>query len=537
MRAAILGLLCLTAATLPGAENQQYSLEQLQTAIRTPSPRKKIAPLVESMVRSYSLTAEILLARAILTDPALAVPAAKALFARLSEDGAVPDLRLACWMCYFLRNWLPADCIPLDRWIEMEKAAIASGTPASLQPEGPAMYYLPLIDRLKNDQLCALRFDDALATLQMKKTWLSGPDDSWLLELATSICLAVQFHPEDAGWQKKFRTAMQAVIAGESALTDSPDDLLARGNWYLSVNCPEDAKRIAATLAEKYPDWLPGLYFRINLLRALRDFAALEQQAAAFPADDMRRRLFLIPAALGRGDPDTAVTLMQQSRMPGEPFPELAMALIYGKRFTEAEKEIALLAMPEQEKMQTILAICRGTPEAVLPHLQQREKELQGGDRIMIRVLLFEIIECTRDRTLLQHYWNRFQAAGELRDPVMANMVGYVAAELDHRLPEARKLIEQAITVNPFEASFQDSMAWVLYKQGELTEARKWIERSLAGVEKDGDYTVIAIHAGDICAALKDYPAARKYYQMALELRPYSIRHENVIRGKMRKLI
>ena len=49
----------------------------------------------------------------------------------------------------------------------------------------------------------------------------------------------------------------------------------------------------------------------------------------------------------------------------------------------------------------------------------------------------------------------------------------------------AESQFRRAAYLNPYEAGFKQHLAWCLYKQGKLTEARKWVVAALR--QKPGD--------------------------------------------------
>ncbi len=59
------------------------------------------------------------------------------------------------------------------------------------------------------------------------------------------------------------------------------------------------------------------------------------------------------------------------------------------------------------------------------------------------------------------------------------NNVGYVYAEADLRLNEALKLTRSAVALSPLNPAFIDSLGWIYYKLGDLTNARFYLERAV----------------------------------------------------------
>jgi tetratricopeptide (TPR) repeat protein len=55
----------------------------------------------------------------------------------------------------------------------------------------------------------------------------------------------------------------------------------------------------------------------------------------------------------------------------------------------------------------------------------------------------------------------------------------------------AEPRFRRAIWLNPFEAQFQNHLAWCLYKQGELAEASEWAQKALD--QRDDPNTCVLI--------------------------------------------
>jgi tetratricopeptide (TPR) repeat protein len=74
-------------------------------------------------------------------------------------------------------------------------------------------------------------------------------------------------------------------------------------------------------------------------------------------------------------------------------------------------------------------------------------------------------------------------------------------------------MIRRALERDPDNGAYVDSMGWVLYRLGRLTEARKELER--AALLTSGDAVVLE-HLGDVYRDLHLVDLARQQYQKAL---------------------
>jgi tetratricopeptide (TPR) repeat protein len=96
------------------------------------------------------------------------------------------------------------------------------------------------------------------------------------------------------------------------------------------------------------------------------------------------------------------------------------------------------------------------------------------------------------------------------------NYLGYMWAEHDMKLDQARELIEKAVKAEPKNTAFLDSMAWVLFKLKQPKEALPYALKA-AELSEQPDATVYD-HIGDIYAALKELDKAREAWRKSLSV-------------------
>ena len=101
-------------------------------------------------------------------------------------------------------------------------------------------------------------------------------------------------------------------------------------------------------------------------------------------------------------------------------------------------------------------------------------------------------------------------------DAVVQNALGYTLADHDRQLDEAHALIAAALEQTPDNAPVLDSMGWVLFRQGRLSEALGFLQRA----RERGDDPEIDLHLGEVQWALGDQESARATWQQALERSP-----------------
>lgn len=94
------------------------------------------------------------------------------------------------------------------------------------------------------------------------------------------------------------------------------------------------------------------------------------------------------------------------------------------------------------------------------------------------------------------------------------NALGYSLADRKLKLQEARELIQRALQLLPDDPFVQDSMGWVEFRLGNLSEARRWLEGAF---ERRPD-AEIAAHLGEVLWELGEREAARQIWQRGQQL-------------------
>jgi tetratricopeptide (TPR) repeat protein len=125
-----------------------------------------------------------------------------------------------------------------------------------------------------------------------------------------------------------------------------------------------------------------------------------------------------------------------------------------------------------------------------------------------------------KDTALLEQIISGLPAvSAEKLPPDICNIVGYSGAELSYKLSESEKFVAAALKSDPTSFSYLDSMAWVLFKQGKYSEARKYIGQAVKYRDADPNVAVVFLHAAGIeFAATGDKAASRSYLERAEKL-------------------
>jgi len=96
------------------------------------------------------------------------------------------------------------------------------------------------------------------------------------------------------------------------------------------------------------------------------------------------------------------------------------------------------------------------------------------------------------------------------------NALGYSFADRNLRLPEAKQLIEKALSISPSDFFIIDSLGWVLFRMGDLNGAERELRRAWEG-RPDGE---IGAHLGEVLWTRGDRDEARRIWQESLKTSP-----------------
>src|ERR1700683_907787 len=100
------------------------------------------------------------------------------------------------------------------------------------------------------------------------------------------------------------------------------------------------------------------------------------------------------------------------------------------------------------------------------------------------------------------------------RNASTLNYYGYMLADRGIRLEEATGLIKRALTDDPGNAAYQDSLGWAYFKQNRLDEAEDLLRQAAA--RESHDPTILS-HLGDVYAKMGKDSLAEAQWQKSLD--------------------
>lgn len=100
------------------------------------------------------------------------------------------------------------------------------------------------------------------------------------------------------------------------------------------------------------------------------------------------------------------------------------------------------------------------------------------------------------------------------RDPETLNYLAYTLAVQNVRLPQAKEMVERALSFEPKNGYYVDTLGWILYRQGDLQEAEVKLQRANLLAPHD---SVIMEHLGIVLKELGRISESRKVFLDALK--------------------
>lgn len=122
----------------------------------------------------------------------------------------------------------------------------------------------------------------------------------------------------------------------------------------------------------------------------------------------------------------------------------------------------------------------------------------------------------------------RFILEREPDNAMALNALGYTLADRTTRFSEAKALIEQAHQLDPNDPAIIDSLGWVNYRLGNLTEAERLLRKAL----KQFPDQEVAAHLGEVLWAQGKQKEARQVWRDALKAQPDS----KILRSTLQRL-
>ena len=184
------------------------------------------------------------------------------------------------------------------------------------------------------------------------------------------------------------------------------------------------------------------------------------------------------------------------------------------RRFPGSPEIVYYLAIAQREAKQTQRAVA--TFEEAL-----REAQLDQDNEIVNAKFYFNYGVTAEQAGLYEKAADLLRRSIAL-DPTSAaeayNYLGYMWADHNMHLDEAKEMIERALQIEPNNGSYLDSLGWVEFRQGKFDQALADLLRAVKNLDREDP--IVFEHIGDTYLKLQRVPEALESWQKAFALDP-----------------
>ena len=278
---------------------------------------------------------------------------------------------------------------------------------------------------------------------------------------------------------------------------------------------------------ETSPNALAILYEQLgHAYREEEDYSAAIQtyQEMGNLGTDARKRaeMLLIDTYRESRDLDRAIAATKKAleAAPNDPSLTVTLAMLYGEK-SDADSATKLLDSllrgndSDQEIYLNLAQVQeRGKKYTEAEQSAQKAEQMARGndDKETAWFMLGAIYERQKKFDQAEQEFRKALEVSPGNASVL-NYYGYMLADRGVRLEEATAMIKQAVTQEPSNGAYLDSLGWAYYKQNKLTEAEESLRKACE--RQKHDPTILG-HLGDVYAKLGQSDQAAIYWERAL---------------------
>jgi tetratricopeptide (TPR) repeat protein len=329
-----------------------------------------------------------------------------------------------------------------------------------------------------------------------------------------------------------FRQRTGKVLDRAAKLKPANPILLQRlGDGFFALDELAKAEKIYLRLLESFPD-VPLLRAKLAeiYLRLDNKSKAAEQLEEIAKDDPTNSRTYSILGALAldQNNFTNAVQHFERALWLNPDFEQVYYDLA-GAKLAVRKPEEALATLDKARsrfKLNFSLEFYTGVTHIALKKYSEAVKSLTSAEALantsdsarLTHLFYFQIgsaHERAGDPQRAEKYFRKsLELLPDYADAL--NYLGYMWADSGVNLPEARAMIEKAVKLEPDNAAFLDSLAWVLFRLKQPKEALTWILKAIEHIDEP-DATLFD-HLGDIYASLKQMDHAREAWGKSLSV-------------------
>ncbi|MGA7624000.1 MAG: tetratricopeptide repeat protein [Candidatus Acidiferrales bacterium] len=298
----------------------------------------------------------------------------------------------------------------------------------------------------------------------------------------------------------------------------------SNGSHNPAANLPDSEN---AQGPESSPNALAVLYEQLaHAYREEENFVAAIQayqdMAKLGPDAQKRAQMLMIDTYRESRDLDRAIAETRKAleASPKDASLTVTLAMLYGEksdtdaatklldgllRGNDSDQEIYLNLAQVQE---------RGKKYADAEQSAQKAEQMARGtdDRETVWFMLGAIYERQKKFDQAEQEFRKVLDVNP-NNAATLNYYGYMLADRGVRLDEATSMIQRAVSQEPSNGAYLDSLGWAYYRQNKLTEAEENLRK--AAERQSHDPTILG-HLGDVYAKLGQPDRAAAYWERAL---------------------
>ncbi len=328
----------------------------------------------------------------------------------------------------------------------------------------------------------------------------------------------------------------QAIEILNGIVQDNPDALEARfylGTAYEQKGNSAEAAKIFEQLLEQTNDSADEhkanrLVFKQHLAAAYQDMGENEKSIAIYEGilkDDPDPKpgilFWLINAYRLNHQYDKALALGKQQYEKNRT--DANFGLVYARTLADAGKT--------KEGAEILQKMLQADPSNVDIYVNLSQVYLQGKkytdaekvlrraedrklDSERVKFQLGTIYERQKDFDRAESLFKELLKENP-KNAVVLNYIGYMLADRGIRLEEAVKYVEEALTLDPDNGAYLDSLGWAFFKLNQLDKAEKYLLKAAEIVRND---PVIQDHLGDLYFKTGDLQKARDFWSKSVTI-------------------
>ena len=263
------------------------------------------------------------------------------------------------------------------------------------------------------------------------------------------------------------------------------------------------------TSATANPSALAILYDELGrTYRKEENYAAAiqtyEEMGKLGPESEKRAQMLLIETYRDNRDIDHAIAEDKQAiaSSPNDQSLTVMLAMLYGEKpdTVQATQILRGLLHGNSSDQEIYLDIARVDQRGKkYSDAEQSAQKAEGiaqdqSDKQAAKFMLGAIYSSEKKFDLAEAEFRKLIDANP-NDASALNFLGYMLADRGIRLDEAVSLIQRAVSQEPANSAYLDSMGWAYYKQNKLAEAQDYLQKAVGGDEHD---PTILSHLGDV---------------------------------------